>query len=243
MKKQKYIASKGAWIYIIKPTSIVDNFIPYMSVWYGIPTGNLSIGSERYIGGVNINDLKWEHNFNLDMDHLKLAIKTYFKNKKGLSVSEESAAKAVIDGYDIHQQMKILTPFGTVYIQPEEYNVVDINKYFEMLKDGSMQMKHMNTSINLSNTLRDKLFYIRSRGISLVEALKMISGNLNTQNAFFLLTNPYIQEMFLRDFDAENAKQLAFKEKMIKKNPDYIGYFFDEEEALKLNRQSYGETI
>ena len=242
MEKQKYIPGKGAWIYIIKPISIVDNHIPYMSVWYGIPTGNISIGDERHVGGLTIQDLQWEYSFTLDMDYLKLCIKNYFKNKKSLTSREESAAKAVIEGYGIHQQMKILTPFGTVYIQPEEYNVVDINKYFEMLKDGSMQMKHMSTTINLGNTLKDKLFYIRSRGISLVEALKMISGNLSTQNAFFLLTNPYIQEMFLRNFDSENARQLAFKEKMIAKNPDYIHYFFDEEEALKLNMQANGTT-
>lgn len=89
---------------------------------------------------------------------------------------------------------KILTPKGDLYLWPNEYTVVkDISPYLEFPDDhihihllGGMPMN------------KEALFYIRSRGISKAEAIKMLLGDVKTQNVAFVTVHPVYQQAFTR---------------------------------------------
>lgn len=233
----KLIPKRGAWILIIKPILVKDSFVPYMSVWYGLPTGTMFIGDEMRPDCYINYEIMFKYNFD-SMEQAKLMLALYFGNKSGLKESQITQIERLIHNEPIHQQMKILTPFGSVFIQPDEYNVVDVTKYFESMKDGSIQLKHMNNGKTLGKKVEEQLFYLRSRGISMTTAIQMVSGSMKTQNGFYLLPHPEYQRMFLRNFEWHYAKEQVFKAKMVKKDSNNIKYFFDEEAALKLNQKA-----
>jgi hypothetical protein len=234
MSKPK-IPKKGTWILIVNSVPVMNAFAPRLSVWYAVPTGEISIGTERlagFYGHDDIMDETWFDHFR----QMKSAVNLYLSsNKRALSEQETKDVETVINNRDIHQQVSILTPFGSVILQPEEYTVIDIKKYFHGLESGSHQLKLMTSNKGASSKWKEQIDYIRSRGIKLEQALEWVSGSVNSQNSFYLLAHPSLQEMFDRDFEAQAAKLSKFKEETLKRHPQHEAYFFDEEDAWKRN--------
>lgn len=230
------IPKKGAWILIIKTVPVKDIFAPLYSIWYALPTGEFSIGDEDRPHP----EIEYENIFPFrSMRELRHYVKAYKKDKNLVSGEERKTVEHVLDKYSINQQVKILTPFGTVKLQHNEYKVIDFNKYLSSIENGSFQVKFLNTSKGFKTKVRDQIFYIQSRGISLSIALGMVSGLVRSQNTYYMLAHPEYQRMFLSYFEQYYAKELVYKYKQIKKNPENEQYFFNEEEALKLNRKHY----
>lgn len=223
---------------IIKTIPVANVFAPLYSIWYALPSGEFFIGDEQRPHSAtehgNIFPFK-------DITMLKYMVKLHLKDKNALHGIERDTVVRTLEENELHHQVKILTPFGTVLLQPAEYNVIDFNSYLECINNGSFQVKFLNKRTKAAkNTAKEQLFYIQSRGISLSTALGMVSGLVRSQNTLYMLAHPEYIKMFLSEYERYFANELAFKAKMLKRDKDNLEYFFDEEEALKLNQKYYG---
>jgi len=230
------LPKKGTWIMIIKTVPAIETFAPLFSIWYALPSGKFILGDEDRIEPHIEYDIEWPFQ---SMRTLKHYVKAYLKDKSLVDGDELKAVEYTLNKWDIKHQAKILTPFGTSIIQPEEYNVIDFNSYLECINNGSFQVKFMHKNKTAKNTAKDQLFYIRSRGISLSSALGMVSGIIKSQNALYMLAHPEYQKIFCEYFERYNAKQLMYRSEKISKSIDNEQYFFDMEEASKINQQYY----
>jgi hypothetical protein len=231
------LPKKGKWIMIIKTVPVLDVFAPLYSIWYALPTKNFSLGDENLPN----NYIDYENMFPFrNLTQLKHFITLHKKDKNILDGDEKKTVETFLDKHEIHRQVKILTPFGTVLLQPNEYNVVDFNSYLECIDTGSYQVKFLSGGVKIhKNTARDQLLYIRSRGISLSTALGMVSGLISSQNTLYMLPHPEYQKMFLSWWEVYFEQEKALKTKKLKLNENNEEYFFNEEEALKINNQYY----
>jgi hypothetical protein len=101
---------------------------------------------------------------------------------------------------------RILTPKGDLYLYPHEYVCVkDVSKYFEFPEDHI----HIN-GLGGEPANPDAMFYIRSRGISKKEAIKMLIGDVKSQNVVYVTVHPAYGRMFCRDIP--DPARLAFTE-------------------------------
>lgn len=232
----KELPKKGAWVLVTKTIPVKNVFAPLYSIWYALPSGEFSIGDEDRVNSEVEREIEFPFR---DLKTLKYFIKLYKADKTALKGLELKEIKRTLDKWPINHQAKILTPFGSVLLQHNEYNIINFNDYLESVDNGSFQVKFLNTTKASKNKVRDQLFYIRSRGISISTALGMVSGLVRSQNTYYMLAHPEYQKAFLRYYDRYAAEQLVFKRKQIKKNSECEQYFFNEEEALKLNQQHY----
>lgn len=101
---------------------------------------------------------------------------------------------------------KILTPRGDLWLWPGEYvPVKDVSKYFEFPEE------HIHINLLGGEELApDKLFYIRSRGISKKDAIKMLIGEVKTQNIAYVTVHPAYARMFGHEMPSK--ERLAFTE-------------------------------
>lgn len=110
-------------------------------------------------------------------------------------------AKPIVKNFDkdwmVGQKMaQIITKQGEVLLYPHEYNVVeDIHKYYESFGDG-VNIIWLNDKAEKEVGNPDALFYIRSRGIGLKEAYKMILGEIKDQNLLYLECDDQLLEYF-----------------------------------------------
>lgn len=226
------IPKKGTWIMVIKTVPVQGVFAPLFSIWYALPTKEFTLGDESLPN----NYIEYEFMFPFkNLKQLKYFITLHKKDKTILEGEEKKVVEHFLEKHEIHRQVKILTPFGTVLLQPNEYKVIDFNTYLECINEGSFQVKFMGSTKSSKNTGKNQLFYIRSRGISLSSALGMVSGIITSQNTLYMLPHPEYQKMFCSYWENYFNVQEKLKQKHLKKNPKNIQYFFDEEEALKLN--------
>lgn len=94
--------------------------------------------------------------------------------------------------HPVHR-VKIITPKGEIGVYPHEYSKVkDPGKYFEFVGDG-MSVKFFG---NEEGVPRDKLFYIRSRGISKKDAMLMLIGSIMAHGVMWLETDEEVCKQF-----------------------------------------------
>jgi hypothetical protein len=94
--------------------------------------------------------------------------------------------------HQLHR-VKIITPKGEIGVYPHEYSkVADPGKYFEFVGDG-MTVKFFG---NEEGVPRDKLFYIRSRGISKKDAMLMLIGSIMAHGVMWLETDEEVCKQF-----------------------------------------------
>lgn len=220
---------------LIKTIPVKGVFAPIYSIWYALPSGHFSVGDEDRVDSRIERELQWPFK---TMKQLKYFIKLQMLDKNTLDGEEKIAIDHTLKTWPINHQAKILTPFGTVKVNHDEFNVIDFNSYLDCIDNGSFQVKFLTKGKSHKNTARNQLLYIRSRGISLSSALGMVSGLVKSQNTLYMLPHPEYQKMFLSYYERYAAEQLKFKEEKIKRDKDNLSYFFDEEEALVLNIQA-----
>lgn len=99
-------------------------------------------------------------------------------------------------------RVKIVTPRGDIGLFPHEYvRVENPEKYFEFIGDG-MEIKFF-TNLKEDALPKDKLFYLRSRGIAKKDALAMLIGSIKSHGVFWLETQKEIAMTFCRDWPSE----------------------------------------
>jgi len=207
----------GEWIFI-RQSIPVEIYIQPMSIYYGLIDklyfpGEMSMG---YLGHLEewIVDLI---NLIKDKDTIKnLTYKYITGRKKKLPPNVRRILDEYKDDVSLDFSMKIRTIYGDVTIQPQEYNIVDdLAKYIEPAKDRHAFIKYINTSQQLKGKIAEQVFYMRSRGISYHDAIMMVSGNIKTQNLFYIEMHREYVKCFCRDWEQIEVKRL--KQKMLKK--------------------------
>lgn len=127
-------------------------------------------------------------------------------------------AKTVVKNFDsdwmVGQKMaQIITKQGEVLLYPHEYNVVDdIYKYYESFGDG-INIIWLNDKAEKEVGNPDALFYIRSRGIGLKEAYKMILGEIKDQNLLYLEAEDELLEIFNKRVPPKQEEELLTNKK------------------------------
>ena len=127
-------------------------------------------------------------------------------------------AKPVVKNFDSDWQVgqklaQIITKQGEALLYPHEYNVVgDIYKYYESFGDG-INIIWLNDKAEKEVGNPEALFYIRSRGISLKEAYKMILGEIKDQNLLYLESDDEIMEMFNKQVPPKEETELLTQNK------------------------------
>ena len=91
---------------------------------------------------------------------------------------------SAIDG-ELHSshRVKVMTPKGELGLFPREYSYIkEPQKYYEFIGDG-MEMKFFG---NEEGVPKDKLFYLRSRGISKKDALCMLIAEIKCHGVMWI---------------------------------------------------------
>lgn len=111
-------------------------------------------------------------------------------------------------GHTLHR-VKIKTPRGDLGLFSHEYSKIqDIGRYFEFIGEG-IDIKFFG---GVEGVPKDALFYLRSRGISKTDAIKMLLSLIRSQEVCWLETRRKEAEHFFRgewpteDRLATNAK-------------------------------------
>lgn len=93
---------------------------------------------------------------------------------------------------------RIVTPRGDLGIYPREYVLIrEPQKYYEFLGDG-MEMKFFGNQ-NENGIPADKLFYLRSRGISKLDAIKLLIGEIKAHGLCWIESSEEVQRTFCRE--------------------------------------------
>lgn len=94
--------------------------------------------------------------------------------------------------HQIHR-VKVMTLRGALGLFPHEYSRIDdVSKYLEFIGQG-MEIKFFG---GLDGVPKDALFYIRSRGISKTDAIKMLLGNIRAPEVCWLETGKEVTAAF-----------------------------------------------
>ncbi len=108
-------------------------------------------------------------------------------------------------------RVKIVTPRGDLGLYPHEYVIVkEPQKYYEFLGNG-MEMKFFG---NTHGVAADKLFYLRSRGISKMEAVKLLIGSIKAHGVCWIESGADAIAAFVREADMPHPSRLATVEEI-----------------------------
>lgn len=104
--------------------------------------------------------------------------------------------------HQIHR-VKILTPKGELGLFPHEYSRVENpEKYYEFIGDG-MTVKFFGGA-GTKGVPADALFYLRSRGVSLKDAMIMLIGSIKAHGVLWLETDENVIKTFGYEWPAEH---------------------------------------
>lgn len=200
------ISSTGVWALIIKkiPTRIQP---PILAMYYGA-VEKIFLAGELHWGYLNV--AHYDSAFkNLylkgrgrrprfrDRDH---ALHTLWLYKQGETAGMDPVALNALkslddDGElpDIEYRLRLITEEGDVCIEPHEYRAVhDITPYIEAI-GNEYTLKHLGGNED-GDVFRQKLHYVRSRGIPLADAVGLLLGDIKTPGVCWLKPHPQLAE-------------------------------------------------
>jgi hypothetical protein len=103
-------------------------------------------------------------------------------------------------------RVKILTPRGELGLWPREYSrVKEVEKYYEFLGAG-MEIKFFGSETGVP---KDKLFYLRSRGIAKKDAIALLIGSIKAHGVCWIETSREVASCFVREHEFPDPKRLA----------------------------------
>lgn len=107
----------------------------------------------------------------------------------------------------IHR-VKVTTPRGDVGLFPHEYSkITEIEKYYEFIGDG-MTIHFFG---NEEGIPKDKLFYLRSRGVSKRDAITMLLKTIRNPGVCWIETDRAVASAFVHDWQWPDESRLATK--------------------------------
>jgi len=96
---------------------------------------------------------------------------------------------------------KIFTPYGELRLHLNEAHIVDITKYADSIGiDCHIKFLNKNPEIT-DNVIKERIFYIRSRGIGKIDAMKYVLGDLKDPQLFYIVFRKEYQEFYCRDWE------------------------------------------
>lgn len=117
---------------------------------------------------------------------------TLDRGRMDLRLDEED-----LDDIELELRVRILTEDGEVCLEPHEYSIVqDIQPYLDEIGQG--MILHELGGVKNAKKLKEQLFYVMSRGIPKVEAYRMLLGQIDRWNVFWLETHPDVVAYFQR---------------------------------------------
>jgi hypothetical protein len=103
-------------------------------------------------------------------------------------------------------RVKIVTPRGDLGLFPCEYSLIkDPQKFYEFVGDG-MSMHFFG---NEEGVPKDKLFYLRSRGVSKKDALAMLIAEIKCHGVMWVETDKEVAMHFCRSWPDESRLATA----------------------------------
>lgn len=116
---------------------------------------------------------------------------------------------------DIEDFVEIVTPFGNVRVHPHEYNIVGLDFALNMADGGAHVLRYLDNKGDTTDKMkkvgvREKLFYLQSRGISFTNAMKHLTGEIKTQHLFYFDPYPQYVEVYTRNYMKHVEKKLAY---------------------------------
>ena len=98
-------------------------------------------------------------------------------------------------------RVKIITPKGELGLYPREYSLIeDTSKYYEFIGDG-FEIKFFGAEDGVP---KDKLFYLRSRGIGKKDALAMLMGEIKAHGVLWMEANKEVCAAFGKEWPDES---------------------------------------
>lgn len=156
--------------------------------FFGIPEGN------EYLPEIWYEDAQWIMVIKSPSTLIKVPKFTIF-----LGIPDESSD---IKRLQIPKKYwKVFTPYGELRLHLHEVTVIDITKYMDFI-GIDLQMKQLTDNPQITDSIiKDRLFYVRSRGISKLDAFKMILGDLKDPQLFYLVFRKEYQQVFCREWE------------------------------------------
>lgn len=195
MSKDHTLPLSGGWVMINRelPTEVKP---PLLSIFYALPDRLFPKG--WHLMGAP----PWSHR------HMTQSLLTLlWRHRNGGRLlpherKEVTQLEAVLDeegegGLELDQRVRILTPDGDVCVEPYEWTPIpDVSVYFGMV-DGDHVKLHMLGGVKAAGNLADQIFYMCSRGLSLVECYQFIFGEIKKPNiCWFEIHQGYAEFFF-----------------------------------------------
>ncbi len=161
--------------------------IDSQSVW-GMPEG------DEYLPKIWYEDAQWIMCIKTPTTSIKVPKFTIF-----LGVPDESSD---LKRLQIPKKYwKVFTPYGELRLHLHEATVIDITKYMDFI-GTDLRMKQLTDNPQITDSIiKDRLFYIKSRGISKIDAFKMVLGDLKDPQLFYLVFRKEYQQIYCRDWE------------------------------------------
>lgn len=219
----KTLPIKGGWILVTKvpPTQIKPEFL---GVYYAKPEKIFHEGAftEMTHCPLTAQELHQLYRYRQgarmraeEMESLRLAANRVEGRRKargkpeytGTFPFEDDADEVKVEAPEIDSEtmrdielimrVRVLTPDGEVCLEPHEYNILgDVQPYLEQIDDG-YSFREL-SGIGKAKKLAEQLFYVMSRGISKVGAYKILLGQIDRPNVFWLEPHKELQRYFSR---------------------------------------------
>lgn len=202
--RDRTLPMKGGWV-LVKVSPPTEIKVPVLSLWWAMAEKTFHQGSSGmgYIG----SQYSLPNDGSIDRRLANLWRKRC--GAKPRDASDEASIDADlawlksnshhlggIDEIDLEQRVRILTPQGSVCLNPHEFNIIDdINPYMEMIDDDHLKLMQLDGA-KVSKKLADQIFYCRQRGISKKDALTMLLGEINKPSIAYLQFHEGYAEYF-----------------------------------------------
>lgn len=235
----KLLPKAGAWIFVkqVVPTEVP---IHKLALYYAIPSGVYYWDGEMTPDWMQLlYDSDFAHYMSEfgGNDNFKRCVANYKRNPhfefrdKELELLESLDSRNLLGTkYVLQAQIKIITEYGEVHLQPHEYELVDdakLQEYMESVKSGDAFIMYLSKSKQLKGKIADQVFYLRTRGISFSTAIQMCIGSISTRNLMYIYMHPGYVEFFTRteEFERYITKHVEYMRKAgLKEEADhYLG--------------------
>lgn len=132
--------------------------------------------------------------------------------------------EAVVNGegsLDLAYQVEVRNEYGVALLQPWEYSVLsdeNMETYIDSLKDQTAWRMYQfsNEQVKKSaanDAFKDRVHYMRTRGIPYGVAIRMLFGQISHHNVFYLKPHDELIRMFHRDANKYIAGRKQFEKK------------------------------
>lgn len=220
----KIIPTSGAWIMTTKAIPIEYPIEPF-SIYFAKPKKTFQYGelTPSFVWG---NDPRLMSYVSIESKKKfggrEALLRNYaaFLNKEKVIWTEDQREVLIFleDHYfEVEQRVEIRTVWDDCCIEPHEYVVIDMNVY-NSLVDQEHLFLNLFADVNgiTDKELRDKIFYMRSRGLSYADAVQLILPHVNEPNILWLTFHEEYQKSMCRDYDIYEGIRDKYENKKLK---------------------------